>query len=208
MATCGKCHAPGVTVAHVRACYAQPVPATAGLRPSAQAQVARANAILRGDQAAPARRRGTNQPGGLDRVPNVPAPRPAGQQLMASNPWPEVDALRVQIKQHLLYKTRGAMVGRFALRDQAGVVKFYRVKLVTGGHYAGRVFVDAQASDDYHPVKAPGTLAHVLAEILINVPAAEQLYGKELGQCCRCGRTLTDETSRALGIGPDCRNKA
>lgn len=33
------------------------------------------------------------------------------------------------------------------------------------------------------------------------------LFGIELGRCCRCGRELTDETSRALGIGPECRSK-
>jgi superfamily II DNA or RNA helicase len=30
-------------------------------------------------------------------------------------------------------------------------------------------------------------------------------YGRELGRCGRCGRELTDETSRAIGIGPICR---
>ncbi len=36
---------------------------------------------------------------------------------------------------------------------------------------------------------------------------AMALYGQTLGYCGRCGRSLTDETSRALGIGPVCRNK-
>jgi hypothetical protein len=31
------------------------------------------------------------------------------------------------------------------------------------------------------------------------------LFGKELKYCCECGIHLTDETSRALGIGPVCR---
>ncbi len=44
--------------------------------------------------------------------------------------------------------------------------------------------------------------------------APEQLYvfrtvfGIELGRCCGCGRELTDETSRALGVGPECRRRA
>jgi len=33
-------------------------------------------------------------------------------------------------------------------------------------------------------------------------------YGRLIGDCCRCGRQLTDETSRALGIGPVCREIA
>ena len=30
-------------------------------------------------------------------------------------------------------------------------------------------------------------------------------FGQELGICGNCGRDLTDEESRALGIGPVCR---
>lgn len=30
-------------------------------------------------------------------------------------------------------------------------------------------------------------------------------YGLETGRCYRCNRHLTDETSRKLGIGPECR---
>lgn len=36
------------------------------------------------------------------------------------------------------------------------------------------------------------------------VLAAGQLYGQEIGQCARCNRELTDDTSRARGYGPDC----
>jgi hypothetical protein len=37
---------------------------------------------------------------------------------------------------------------------------------------------------------------------------AQALYGRELGVCGACGRHLTDETSRALGLGPECASKA
>lgn len=36
------------------------------------------------------------------------------------------------------------------------------------------------------------------------VDDAAALYGQKLGHCGRCGRTLTDEESRARGIGPTC----
>jgi len=36
---------------------------------------------------------------------------------------------------------------------------------------------------------------------------AAQVYGQELGHCGRCGRTLTNEASRHLGIGPECATK-
>lgn len=124
--------------------------------------------------------------------------------------WGTVNNLRNQVKPHLHRKVRNAMVGHFALRapqDEGGMVKFYRVKLVTGGNWTGKVFVDAQASDEFWPVRNPDALAWILAGILIDPRAAETLYGTELGQCYRCNRTLTDETSRALGIGPECRSK-
>lgn len=130
----------------------------------------------------------------------------SGANLRDDNPWALVNALRNQVKAHLHRKVRNAQVGHFALRVD-GVVKFYRVKLVTAGNWAGKVFVDAQASDEFYPVKTPATLTEVLTGILADPQAAERLYGTELGKCCRCNRTLTDETSRALGIGPECRSK-
>lgn len=33
------------------------------------------------------------------------------------------------------------------------------------------------------------------------------LYGQEIGSCGRCGRELTDETSRARGLGPECAGR-
>ena len=136
------------------------------------------------------------------------APVPGDYQSEAAtrSPWEAIDALRGEVKPHLHRKIRNAQVGHFALRTE-GVVKFYRVKLVTTGNWAGKVFVEAQASDDFHPVRSPETLTQVLTGILADPHAAEELYGQELGQCYRCNRTLTDETSRALGIGPECRSK-
>lgn len=36
---------------------------------------------------------------------------------------------------------------------------------------------------------------------------AMERYGREIGKCGRCGRHLTDEVSRALGLGPECASK-
>ncbi len=83
---------------------------------------------------------------------------------------------------------------------------FYRVDNVTEGKWAGRTFVKMivggrpDASVPYKNI--PGILARIAAD-----PQAAQRYGTELGQCYACNRHLTDETSRALGIGPDCRSK-
>lgn len=100
-----------------------------------------------------------------------------------------------------------APAGRYALRGEDGVVKFYRIDKPTKGKWAGWTFLKVQASDDLYPVRNKAEKARIIAAIEADVEGAERLYGQELGKCARCGRTLTDETSRAYGIGPDCRAK-
>lgn len=95
--------------------------------------------------------------------------------------------------------------GRYALRTE-GVVKFYKVDRPTEGRWAGKVFVKVQASDDLHPVRGSAGVA-VLARIAEDAQGAMALYGHEIGSCGKCGRTLTDEDSRARGIGPVCIQK-
>lgn len=96
--------------------------------------------------------------------------------------------------------------GRYALRTD-GVVKFYVLDRPETGRWAGYVFLNAQASDEKYPIKNPTTKNEILRRIAEDIEGSQMLYGVELGRCYRCGRTLTDETSRALGIGPDCRTK-
>lgn len=94
--------------------------------------------------------------------------------------------------------------GRYALVAPDGVVKFYRVDRPTEGKWAGWTFLKAQASDDEWPIKNADEKARILAEIAEDAHGAMIRYGHEIGCCGRCGRTLTDETSRAAGIGPEC----
>jgi hypothetical protein len=99
------------------------------------------------------------------------------------------------------------VAGRYALTTD-GVTKFYVVDLgKEGSRWAGRVFLSVQASDELHPVRNPGTRADILAAIGTDPAAALRLYGREIGRCGVCGRTLTDEASRAAGIGPICADK-
>lgn len=93
--------------------------------------------------------------------------------------------------------------GRYALDTEDGV-KFYTVARPTEGKWAGRLFLNVQASDDEWPVKNAATKLAVLRQIGADVHGAMLRYGLELGACGKCGRTLTDETSRAMGIGPEC----
>ncbi len=98
--------------------------------------------------------------------------------------------------------------GRYAVTsDKDGVTRFYRVDRPTEGRWAGYTFVKVQASDELHRV-GKDVAAWVLAAIAKATPqAASKLYGQEIGCCGVCGRTLTDETSRANGIGPICAAK-
>lgn len=64
------------------------------------------------------------------------------------------------------------------------------VQLIVGGH----------ADQFVRRAAVAGILARIAAD-----PEAGPRYGQEIGQCCACNRTLTDEESRRLGIGPKCR---
>lgn len=92
--------------------------------------------------------------------------------------------------------------GRYAVEEN-GVLKFFKVK---NGRY-GRVFLDIQASDEWHAVQRHDRQKAILALIAADPKAAMIRYGHELGRCGHCGRTLTDEASRAAGIGPICAAK-
>ena len=93
--------------------------------------------------------------------------------------------------------------GRYAVEGTDGVLRFYRVDKPTEGKWAGYTFVKIYASDNTYPVKGAGRAA-VLAEIAKDPRAAMLRYGREIGACGHCGRTLTNEDSRAKGIGPVC----
>lgn len=92
--------------------------------------------------------------------------------------------------------------GRYAV-EEGGTLKFFRVK---NGRRPGFVFLDIQASDDWHKISNVTRIREVLALIAVDPKAAMIRYGKELGQCGRCGKTLTSEY-RDLGLGPVCIDK-
>jgi uncharacterized protein DUF6011 len=101
--------------------------------------------------------------------------------------------------------------GRYAFVNDADVVKFFRVTRVERGMGAeARTFirVAAMGSDTPYPIRDWMVRKAVLDKIRELGPLrCAQMYGRHLGHCGRCGRELTDETSRGIGIGPDCRTK-
>jgi len=89
--------------------------------------------------------------------------------------------------------------GRYAVEKTDGTLMFYSVK---NGH--SRTFVDVWASDTRYPIQNRDEAKRIL-EAIQNDPDAGPRFGREIGRCYVCGRTLTDELSRQLGIGPICR---
>lgn len=80
-----------------------------------------------------------------------------------------------------------------AHKDQRGT--FYKLRQVIGG---GR----------REEVRDPQRMIDIAKRI--NEAGAREamiLFGQELGSCGHCGRELTNEESRAAGIGPVCRSK-
>jgi hypothetical protein len=98
--------------------------------------------------------------------------------------------------------------GRYAIVDPLDdVLKFYRVDKPTEGKWQGFTFLSVYASDEQYPIKNKEHKKAIMDEIAKNPEAAMSRYGLEIGKCGICGRTLTDETSRARGIGPICAAK-
>jgi len=83
---------------------------------------------------------------------------------------------------------------------------FFELDIPTEGRWAGRVFLSQLASDERYPVRGARRTT-VMALIAEDYKAAGARFGQTIGRCCRCHRTLTDEASRAAGIGPDCAGR-
>ena len=87
--------------------------------------------------------------------------------------------------------------GRYAVENEEGILRFYHLT-------QGRVYV--QASSEEHLIPEPAASA-IVAKIAVDPEAASRTYGREIGACGRCGRVLTNDQSRAEGIGPICASK-
>ena len=96
--------------------------------------------------------------------------------------------------------------GRYAIAMD-GKLRFFRVNTPTEGRWAKMTFVnEVFGGGRRDPVRNRQFRQTVLQAISAD-PDALARYGQELGECGVCGRELTDEQSRAIGIGPVCREK-
>ena len=125
----------------------------------------------------------------------------------------EAEAAPVDAGQGVTVRTPYAPVDRFADVDDGyyavdtedGHLAFYRVSTWRDSNNRK---VQVFASDTLHRIQGNAARDAILAKIRDAGPqAAAERFGREIGRCGRCGRTLTDETSRARGIGPDCAGK-
>lgn len=97
--------------------------------------------------------------------------------------------------------------GFYAIPDDTMKLHFYKIDRPTDGRWAGRVFAGEVVGGQDRPFPVKGAAATKLFKAIADFGADEamKLYGKEIGKCGVCNRTLTDEISRAYGIGPTCR---
>lgn len=103
--------------------------------------------------------------------------------------------------------------GRYAVMID-DTLKFFRVRIgkENNNRWAGFMFIDAGRGGNHGDlqwtaVKNVAYKKQILDQIIEADPkTAGERFGREVGACYVCGRSLTDETSRALGIGPDCRS--
>ncbi len=92
--------------------------------------------------------------------------------------------------------------GNYAVRED-GVIKFYRVSTGKSGYKN----VQVRASDDLHMLFGRAGIAVLHRIVEAGLAESAMLFATELGRCWRCGKSLTDEESRARGMGPDCASK-
>ncbi|HEV7949288.1 MAG TPA: DUF6011 domain-containing protein [Glaciihabitans sp.] len=105
--------------------------------------------------------------------------------------------------------------GNYAARLEEGrPLQFFRVDRPTFGNFEGFTKVQRRGADMLsmlYLVGRDGTLriyddryADEFLTVIADLTYASVLYGQELGKCCRCNISLTDERSRYYGIGPEC----
>lgn len=141
------------------------------------------------------------------------------QKASATVTTPPVIDPRISMVEMLLEQVTD---GRFMIEDNQGHKRFYRLSRPKTGRRAGHTFLQSQHSEQWvnRLVKYPDgnwrkysdgdTLDHFL-KILVDPKEAGFAYAKELGQCAKCGKTLTNDKephdSLRWGIGPECVKK-
>ena len=201
--TCGNCKTQHPTVADVRSCYANRNAAAVAagavpvlVTPATEKQIAFLGRLL--DE----RTTGSAYDRTFVRDTVVAQGRKAVSAAIDNLLAKPVLAKPVDVTRRPA-ATQPVAAGRYAITGADGTTKFYQVQRPTIGRWAGYTFVKVQASDVTYPVRGDAATG-VLAQIASDPKAAMLRYGREIGSCGHCGRTLTNPDSIVRGIGPVC----
>lgn len=97
--------------------------------------------------------------------------------------------------------------GRYAVTGEDGTTDFYHVQYGKN-RWEGKLFVKLHVAGREDTNLRVANAITVLEKIRRDGPReAAVRYGHAIGRCSCCGRELTNEDSRAAGIGPVCAEK-
>lgn len=81
---------------------------------------------------------------------------------------------------------------------------FFQVDKPQEGKWQGYTFLKEQQSDNFRPVRDRKSREQILSCFERDRETALANYGKRVGSCPKCGKSLTDPESIERGIGPHC----
>jgi hypothetical protein len=197
---CGKGHQ-HETIADVRACYGVTDPNLSDHRSNKWASTCvRCNCPVPAESG----RVDKNQHGKWV-VSHLTGQCPTQEDIRAQGSWPKLEAPKFQDADYSEIPR-----GHYATKSLTGNndYDFWRVDRPEQGNYAGRTFVKriVGGKPDFNVSKAV-RIAALEAILREGIEETGFRYGQELGACRHCNRHLTDELSRSLSAGPECRSK-
>lgn len=144
------------------------------------------------------------------RAPVQHVPAPGGGTLCSPAPSQEKSSDRPK---RLPIKVLAALVpeGRYAIPSRTGSndLDFFKVEKPTEGKWAGYTFV-RRVLGGHDDIRLDFGQSYAALDAISQVRDLREAmgrYGREIGVCGACGRELTDELSRQIGLGPVCREK-
>lgn len=198
---CGNCHQDHETVAQVRSCYGVQL----GMS-KAESQEAHSESATQKQLEFIAR---LEQERGLSPHQGILTKHEASDLISGLLAMPKSVA-PVQV-QKTADSYRDIPAGHYAVPSLTGNndLDFFRVDKPTEGQWAGYIFVKRVIGGRPDNRVTKTTKFQALNAIRQASPAAAaMLYARELGRCSICNRHLTDEISRRVGKGPECRARA
>lgn len=100
--------------------------------------------------------------------------------------------------------------GHYAIASLTGNndLDFFRVDRPTEGDWKGKTYIKRVIGGKPDQNIRFSQYREVLHTILdTGIKESGMMYADKIGRCYRCNRHLTDEESRARGLGPDCASK-